>query len=443
MINRNYNNYSDEDYEYMNSLSSAVLERSPAKLRLILWFWVVTIIAAVTWANFAKIDEIVRGDGKVIPRSENQTIQNLEGGIVNGILVKEGDIVKKGQILIKIDNQKSKSNYDATYFKSLELTAKIIRLTAEANNLEFKSFDGEEIHQYLLLEKSLHERNQLELNSKIDVLKEQVKQKENDLAVSESKVLYLIIEDKLIQEEIEIGRPLVEKKIRSKVSFLKLQREASNIKKELSTLQISIPKIDSLITEAQSKIQEAKDTFSKEAQEKLNEATAELERVYASMNALEDQVSRTNVYSSTNGIIQKVFFNTIGGVIKPGEDLIEIVPTGETLLIEAKIKPADIAFIYFKQQAKVKFTAYDFALYGSLDGHIIKISADTEVDEDNQSHYTVLIQTTQNQLMKGDKELPIIPGMIVNVDILTGKKTVLDYILKPILRAKEYTFTER
>lgn len=438
-------NYTQEDYEFMNSLSAAILEQSPKKFRLFLWFWIVTVIVLISWAYFAQIDEIVRGEGTVVPRSENKMVQNLEGGIVEKLLVKEGDIVKKGQILLKIDNGKSQSDYNATNLKSLELTARIVRLEAEVNNKEFdaEEFSSNEISQYIMNEEKLYTINKNNIESEIMVLEEQLKQKKNDLSAARSSIGYLRNEYNLISEEVRIAKPLVARKIRSKVDFLKLKREANNIRKELANVRISIPKTESLINEVKSKMVEIRDKFRKVSQEELNKTVAELERVNANINNLKDKVVRTNVYSPTNGIVQQIFFNTIGGVIKPGENLVEIVPTGETLLIETKIKPADIAFIYFKQNAKVKFTAYDYSIYGGLEGSVIKISADTEIDDDKESFYTVHIQTNENHLTKGDRELSIIPGMVVNVDILTGKKTILDYILKPILKAKQYTFTER
>jgi len=439
------NNYTHEDYEFMNSLSAAILERSPRKLKLILWFWIITVTALITWAYYAQIDEIVRGDGVVIPRSENKMIQNLEGGIIEKILVKDGDIVKKGQLLIQIDNRKSQSDYDSASLKALELTAKIVRLESEVSGKEFniENFEENGLNQYIKLEENLYIINKNNLESQIIVLEEQLIQKQNELSAAKSSLAYLRNEYNLISQEIKIAKPLVERKVRSKVDFLKLRREANNIRSELASVRISIPKLQSQITEAKTKIKEVKATFIKESQEELNKAIAELERINANINNLKDKVVRTNVYSPTQGIVQKVFFNTIGGVIKPGDNLVEIVPTDETLLIETKIKPADIAFIHYKQIAKVKFTAYDYAIYGGLDGNVIKISADTEIDENEESYYKIHVQTNQNHLLKGEKELPIIPGMVVNVDILTGKKSVLDYILKPILRAKQYTFTER
>lgn len=306
-------NYSQEDYQFMNSLSSAILEQTPKKFRIILWFWMITISLLIAWAYFAQIDEIVRGEGKVIPRSENKMIQNLEGGIVEDILVKEGDLVKKDQILIKIDNQKSKADYESTNLKAMELTAKVIRLQAETNNTEFviNEFMEENLKQYVLLEKKLYDINKQRLETEISVLKEQLIQRENDLESANSSLNYLSREYSLIMEEIRIAEPLVAKKIRSNVDFLKLKREASNIGKELSNVRLSIPKINSLIEEAKNKIHEVEDKFRQISQEELNKSIAELERINATIYSLKDKVTRTNVYSQLMESYKKYFLTQL------------------------------------------------------------------------------------------------------------------------------------
>lgn len=443
---KNNFNYTQDDYEFMNSLNSAILERSPKKFKLILWFWIVTIFSFIIWAYFAEIDEIVRGEGKVIPYDENKMIQNLEGGIIEEIFVKEGDIVKKGDILLRIDNQKSIADYEATNIKSLELKAKINRLKAEIEQRDYKIDEesSEDLRHYEQLELNLFELNRNRLNSEISVLEEQLKQKINDLNSTRCSMNYLNSEYSLVVQELKILEPLVIKKLKPQSELLRVKREANTIQMQLSEAKISIPKTESLIVEIRNRINEINENFKKIAQEQLNESSAEFERVNASIGSLKDKVIRTNVYSPNDGIIQKLFFNTIGGVIKPGDNLVEIVPTGKNLLIQTKIKPSDIAFIHYSQKAQVKFTAYDYAIYGGLEGKVVKISPDTEMDENKkESFYNINVQTDDNYLKKGDQKLPIIPGMVVNVDILTGKKTVFDYIMKPIFRAKQYTFTER
>jgi adhesin transport system membrane fusion protein len=247
----------------------------------------------------------------------------------------------------------------------------------------------------------------------------------------------------MIKKEVKMTKPMVAKGVRSRIDFLKLQREANEVKDRYDSARLSIPRLKSAIKEVKSTIKETMLIYQSDAKLKLNEAVSELRGYRANYTALEDQVTRTLVRSPMKGIVQKLFVHTIGGVIQPGADILEIVPTDSTLLVEVKIKPSDIAFIYFGQKAIVKFTAYDFAIYGGLQGEVVLISADTVKDEKENVFYKVRIKTEKNYLERNGKKLKIIPGMTVSADIITGRKSVLDYILKPILKTKQYTFTER
>ncbi len=445
MSNSENKNLSKRDYEFMHSLSAAVLEVAPTRLRFVLYFWVIAIVMFLTWANFALIDEIARGDGEIIPSGENQMIQNLEGGIVEEILVHEGQEVKKGQILIKIDNQKSKSSFSSNTIKADALETKIVRLNAEANAQKFKVSDKlkKRLPEFVKNEKSLYITNKQQLDSKLNALKARLFQKKNELSEAQNQLEYLKASSDYISREVKMTQPMVAKGVRSKIDFLKLKREANEIISKYEATKKSIPRLKSGIKEVRSTIREATLIFQSEAKVKMNEAIAELRGLRATSTALEDQVSRTVVRSPMNGIVQKLFVHTIGGVVKPGQDIMEIVPSDQTLLVEVKVKPSDIAFIYFGQKAIVKFSAYDFAIYGGLDGEVVHISADTIKDEKDNVFYSVKIKTYQNYIGDESKPLKIIPGMTVSVDIITGQKSVLDYILKPILKTKQYTFTER
>jgi len=445
MSNNENQNLSKRDYEFMHSLSAAVLEVAPTRLRFVLYFWIAAIFLFLTWANFALIDEIARGDGEIIPSGENQIIQNLEGGIVEEILVLEGQEVKKGQVLLKIDNQQSQSSYSSNAIKADAIEAKILRLSAESSGKKFTVSDKlkKRIPEFVENEESLFKINKQQLDSKLNALKARLNQKKQELSEANNQLEYLKTSSDYIAKEVRMTQPMVAKGVRSRIDFLKLQREANEITSKYDATKKSIPRLKSAIKEVRSTIKEATLVFQSEAKVKMNEATAELRGLRANSTALEDQVSRTVVRSPMNGIVQKLFVHTVGGVIKPGQDIMEIVPSDQTLLVEVKIKPSDIAFIYFGQKAIVKFSAYDFAIYGGLDGEVVLISADTIKDEKDNVFYTVRIKTRQNYL--GDEKTPlrIIPGMTVSVDIITGQKSVLDYILKPILKTKQYTFTER
>ena len=438
-------NLSARDYEFMHSLSAAVIQVTPATLRVVLYFWIVAIVAFLTWANFALIDEIARGDGEIIPSGENQMIQNLEGGIVEEIMVLEGQEVNKGDILLKIDNKKSASSYSSNAIKADALQAKIARLRAESKGQKFSVTPELQAKLPLIVEneKSLYDTNKRQLNSKLNALKERLSQKRQELNEAKSQLSHLKSSKEMIETEVSMTEPMVKKGVRSKIDFLKLKREANEIASKYDATNKSIPRLRSAIKEVQSTIEETKYMFKSEAKIKRNEAISELRTLRHTSTALEDQVSRTVVKSPMNGIVQKLFVHTLGGVLKPGEDIMEIVPSDSNLLVEVKIKPADIAFIYYGQKAIVKFSAYDFSIYGGLDGEVVHISADTIKDEKDNVFYSVRIKTDVNYLGDENKQLKIIPGMTVNVDIITGQKSVLDYILKPILKTKQYTFSER
>jgi len=438
-------NLSSKDYEFMHSLSAAVLQVTPSKLRIVLFFWVFTIFAFIVWANFAFIDEIARGNGEIIPSGENQLVQNLEGGIVQEILVQEGQTVEKGQILIKIDNQKSQSSFSSNEIKADSLEAKIIRLKAESISGDFKYNENisESVKAFIKNEKSLFITNKQQLNSKLNALKEKLIQRRNELSEARSELRHSKLSIEMINKEVKMTKPMVLRGVSSKRDFLKLQREANSEQQNYDAVRKSIPRLKSSIKEAKSNIKETILIFQSEAKVKLNDTVSELKSLRVNSTALEDQVSRTVVKSPMKGIVQKLYVHTVGGVIRPGADIMEIVPSDQALLVQVKIKPSDIAFIYFGQKAIVKFSAYDFSIYGGLKGEVVLISADTIKDEKDNVFYTVRIKTDENHLGNINKPLKIIPGMTVSVDIITGKKSVLDYILKPILKTKQYTFTER
>ena len=436
---------SNHDYEYMHSLSAAVIYNRPKKLHWVLVSFSITIFSFILWASFAQIDEIARGQGKVVPSGQNQIIQNLEGGIVSEILVKEGDFVKKDQILLKISNEKSSSNLMSNEIKTLYLKAQIKRLETEINGgtFEFEKTDNETLNDFISNEKELYLSNMKQLNSKIQIFEEQNKQKQNELKDARQTITHYKFSVKAIDQEVKMTEPMVKRGIRSQVDFLKLQREASDSKQKLQSAILSVNKIKSEISEIQKKINETYENHESESREKLNEIITSLKDLKANSTTSIDQVSRAIVKSPSNGIVQTLHINTIGGSIKPAQDLIEIVPTDYKLIVEVKILPSDIAFIYQSQKAVVKFSAYDFSIYGGLDGEVINISPDTITEKDDKTYYLVKIKTDKNYIGTEEKKMKIIPGMVADVDIITGKKTILDYILKPILKTKQYTFTER
>jgi len=436
----------EDDLKYMNSVSSAMLMHTTLSTRILLWIGAAVIIWLIYWAYNAEIDALTRGQGKIIPSRQIQVIQNLEGGIVSEILVSEGEHVKKGDILVKIDDTGFLSSFAETQLRYNELQAKSIRLLAESTGKSFRATKAirKKSPNLIRHEESLYRTNKEQLDNNILIYNRRLWQKRSELTEAQAELLQLTNNFSLISKEVELNRPLVKKGIISEVEFLQLQRQRNTIKGNMKSIELSIPRLISVLEEQKNNIKEVKLKFKNAAKEAFNEARAEMSRLESSNIAREDKVKRTLVRSPVDGTIKQLLINTIGGVLRPGMDIIEIVPTQDTLLVEAKIRPADIAFLYPGQKAIVKFSAYDFAIYGSLRGVVTLISADTIIDKvDKRSYYLVRIKTDKNYLGNENKKLYVIVGMTATVDIVTGKKTVLDYILKPILRARQNVLSER
>ncbi len=435
-----------EDQAYLTDVNSVNLYSTPIQSHLILWLSFSFVIIAIIWANFATLDEVTSGSGKTIPAGHIQVIQNLEGGILSGILVKEGDLVDKGQALLQLDAVRFASSFNETKLKYYELLATTARLTAEVNKQKIEI--PEDVIQNA--PSIAHDAIQLlasrqnELNANRNILDEQIRQKKQDLVELNSKANQISRSYKYLQEELKMSEPLVAEGAMSRVELLRLRRSANDLRGELSAARLSIPRIKSSLKEAKNKLSELEIRFHTKALEELNLAKSELDRTSESVLALEDRVARTRILSPVKGIIKQLKVTTIGGVIQPGMDLLEIVPLDDQLLIEAQIRPADIAFLVPGQKAIVKLTAYDFSIYGGLEAILEHISADTITnEEDGKNYYLIRLRTTKNYLERNGEKLNIIAGMTATADILTGKKSVLNYILKPIFKVRDRALRER
>ena len=321
-----------------------------------------------------------------------------------------------------------------------------MRLYAEANNQDFDYNETRDVNmtKSVIFEKSLFDNNQARLREQVRILEEQVIQRQSELKELQNKIAQTQSSYNLMLKEVSITEPLFRKGLVSEVEFLKLQRDVNNLKGDLNAANLSVPRIQSTIKEVENKISEAKLTFISTAKKELNEVAAEISRLNETQISLSDKVERTVVKSPVDGIVSKLMVNTVSGVIKPGMDIAEIVPLEDKLIAEVKVKPADVAFLRPGLKAIVKLTAYDFSIYGGLEGEVTQISADTETNEKTgESYYFVRIQTEKNYLGSEAKPLRIKVGMVASADIITGKKTVLDYLLKPILKAKQNALRER
>lgn len=434
------------ELRYISSAKAAVLMQNPKGARFIVWAIFCFICTALIWASWAEIDEYTRGQGRVVPSRYLQVIQNLEGGILSEVYVNEGEEVNSGQPLLRIDDTIFSSSFREQNLKKNHMNIKLMRLQAESSGSEFRLPDkvSSDLSGLFQKELALFASRQKELESSKLVLQGQISQKQQELHELQAKERQISRSYELVDKEVQMTKPLLEAGAISEVEVLRLERQANDLLGELESAGLSIPRLESQLEEAQNKLQGYILSFQSEAHQELNEVSSEYVRISESLQALEDRVERTIVRSPVAGEIKRIMVKTIGGVIQPGMDILEIVPTGDRLLIEARVSPADIAFLHPGQKAVVKVTAYDYAIHGGLDGVLVDISPDTIVDENEGSFYLIKIETKQMGLGEGGAEiLPIIPGMTVEAEILTGKKTVLQYLLKPLLRAKNRAFTER
>lgn len=417
------------DSEFMPELAGAALQDSPRRSRIIVWLTAGLIICALLWANFAVLDEVTMGEGKAIPSSKVQVIQNLEGGIVTQIYVREGQMVDKGDKLLQLDDTRFRSNKGESEVDRYALTAQVERLSAEAEGRPFKLSDEviAKAPQVAEDERSLFEQRQRRLSSEQRTLSEQLRQKTQELAEFRSKQGQFSSSLALLQQEMNMSAPLVGTGAVSPVEILRLKRSAVEIRGSLNATTLAIPRAESAINEIKSKIDESVQTFRSEAAKELNEKRTDLSKITATSIAIDDRVSRTTVVSPVHGVIKQLKVNTIGGVVQPGSDMVEIVPLEDNLLIEAKVRPQDVAFLHPGQKAMVKFSAYDYTIYGGLAAKLELIGADTITDDKGNSFYLIQVRTDKNHLGGEKKPLLIIPGMVATVDIITGEKSVLDF----------------
>ncbi|BBN58672.1 HlyD family type I secretion periplasmic adaptor subunit [Hydrogenovibrio marinus] len=436
---------SESDLEFMSSLSQAALEKPTIKSQVLVWLIFLVIVFLIVWASLTTLDKIVRGEGKVVPSSQIQVVQNLEGGIVSNIFVKTGDKVRKGETLLKLDNTQYASSFGEAETQKYDLQAQSERLKAEAFDrpfIEKYPSDDPSVVRMFDREKTLYQNQLNQLETNIHILEQQIVQHRSELEEAQNQATQLKKSYELLEKEIKIMEPLVREGIASQVDLLKTRRDANDAYTKLQSTQISIPKLQSAVKEAESKQKEAKQDFQNKAQEKLNEVLAKLEQIENSQTAIEDKVRRTNIRSPVNGVINQLMVSTIGEVVKPGSDIIKIVPNDASLVLETKILPSDIGFVYPGLKAKIKFTAYDFAIYGGLEGTVENISADTIVDDKGNSFYIARIKTNKNHLGTDKSPLYLLPGMQATVDVVVGKQTIMDYLIKPIIKAKDLALRE-
>ncbi len=400
------------------------------------------VFALLLWAALAHVDEVTKGDAKVISSRQLQLVQSLDGGVVSAILVREGEEVEKGQLLLKIDETRATSGARENAAQGFALQARLARLRAIAEGSAFAppKASGDDQKRIVEEERRLYETRRTELSTSLSISQQQLAQRQQELAEMRSRKVAAERGLELSQQELARTRPLLASGAVSEVDIIKLERDVSRSRGESEQSGAQIQRVLASINEAQRKVQETEISFRNEARKELADTLGRLNALNEGAVALNDKVDKSQIKSPVRGRIQRLLANTVGGVVQPGKDLVEIVPLDDALVLEAKVQPRDIAFIHPGQAATVKFTAYDFSIYGGLDATVDNISPDTVSDDHGNAFYLVRVQTRHSTL--GDK-LPIIPGMTAEVDILTGNKSVMSYLLKPVLKVKSQALRER
>jgi adhesin transport system membrane fusion protein len=430
-------------------MSRPIADTPPFMARSIVALVAALIVIFLAWAAIAEIDEIARGEGKVIPVSKTQIVQSSEAGVVETIAVQVGQVVRKGELIVQLNNTTTESSLGESVAKARALGAKIARLALE----EAGSYDAAFVCPEEVLtvasavcenEARLFAANKASYVNKAGVLGERVRQRENELSEAQANIVRL--EQNIAQStrQYDLMSPLAKKGLVAQTELIAIERELTDQRGQITVYQESLERLRGAVEEARLQVEELALQLRQQALTEKAQTLAELSVIDETIRGATDRVSRTDIRSPVDGIVNTLEVNTIGAYVDPGTVVAGIVPTADTLLIEAKISPRDVAFITRGQKAIVKVTAYDFSIFGGLEGEVTNVSADSIVDkEKGETFYLVHVKTDTSELIRGDKSYPIIPGMVATAEIMTGRKTILSYLMKPINKAQSVALTER
>ena len=429
-------------FDWSADAQTARLYRDPLRARRLLHATGIVLVILIIWAALARIDEVTRGEAKVVPSRQLQVIQSLDGGLVSEILVREGQIVEAGDVLVRIDATRFQSSLRENRAQRLALIAKTARLAAITEGTPFilPPEVAAEAPDIAANEQSLYDASRAELEGQVSIASEQLTQREQELREVAALYRQTSRNLELATEELNKTEPLVDSGAVSEVEILRLKRDISRLGGERDQAAAQIVRANAAIEEARRKVQQVELDYRNVKRNELADATAMLNSLSEGSLGLSDRVKQADVRSPMRGTIKRLLVNTEGGVLLPGRDVAELVPLDDTLLLEARIAPRDIAFLRPGQSALVRITAYDFVVYGGLEAKLESIGADTITDEQGNAFYLVRIRTDKPSL---GPDLPVIPGMVAEVDIRTGRKSVLGYLMKPVLRARQVALTER
>ncbi|MFN3700079.1 MAG: HlyD family type I secretion periplasmic adaptor subunit [Alphaproteobacteria bacterium] len=431
--------------DFMSELEAATRLR-PSSASVILLFTITALVSGfVLWASFARVEEITRGEGQVVPSQQIQVVQSLEGGVLQDILVKQGEIVSRGDILLRISDVQFASEERGTEAQFLGLMAKKSRLDAEAAGLTFEMPEdiSEKIPQISANEMALYRSRQEELQNIHDILDQRIEKAQADLAEVNAQISRLSESRGLLSQELQITRQMVQRRAVPKLDEIRLNRELSDISGQINAETQRRTALQAELNAARKEREGQDAKFRSQALSELNEVETQIKRLEESLRSIGDRVSRTEIRSPVDGIVNNIALSTVGGVVEPAQRLVEIVPVDDELKIIARVSPSDVAFLRPDLPAKVKITAYDSQRYGALDGRLTRIGANSVSDGEGGVFFEIEVVTEKNFMGTEDNPLPITPGMVAQVEVITGKRSIMAYLLKPLLRARDMALTER
>lgn len=434
-----------KETDFMSELDAAA-HMKPAKSATLMLFSIVALVLfGIIWAGVTRVEVLTRGQGQVVPSQDVQVVQSLEGGIVEELLVSPGDLIKRGQILMRLSDVQFSSEERGTEAKFLGLEAKKARLTAEASGEAFKVPEevAEKAPQISTNEQALYDSRQRELQNAYDILDDRIAKANADMAEVNAQINRFYSSRKLLNDELRITKDLVAKRAVPKLEEIRLNREIADISGQINAQSQRKKSLEAELAVAKKERESQLDKFRSQALGELNSVETEIASLRENLKSIGDRVERREVKAPVDGVVNNIAVRTLGGVVEPAMQLVEIVPVDEELKIIAQIQPNEIAFIRPGQPAKVKITAYDAQKYGSLEGELVRIGATSGRDQEGNTFFEIEVHTTKNYMGDEDTPLPITPGMVAEVEVITGKRTILEYLLKPVLRARDRAFTEQ
>jgi len=427
------------------SLDDALRLRTQPGIRRLAWLVMALLGGFIVWSAFAGLDEVAVSEGEVAPQGKVKVIQHLEGGLITDIFVREGDFVRVGMPLMQLDLATVGVNREEMQVRLDGLLLTRARLEAEASGqpLALPEEAAKARPQLVIAETETYEARAAELESTIKVLREQINQRQSEIRELEARQAAAAGNLRVAREKLRMSASLLSEGLTARMDHLQLESEVENLQGELASLKEAVPRARAALAEAEERTREETLRFRREAKEQLSEVKLNIARTRELLETATDQQARTEIRSPIDGVVKNMRYNTIGGVVKGGEPIMDIVPSKDNLVIEARLQPVDRGYVREGQKATVKISTYDYARYGGLEGIVVLVAPDSTTPDQGPPYFRVLVQPNKYYLGNREGEYAITPGMQATVDIHTGTRSVLEYLIKPVLKVKHEAFRER